>query len=70
MHFNYFASVNDDISDTIMHNMLSLTSKEKKLYVKSDELAQKVAVGKTLAEATIKAMTQRFIHSSIHPIDR
>ncbi len=71
-HMHYLSTENHDISDTIIQNAdySSLITEKKTLYVASEELARKWAIGTTLAEATIKATTQRFIQSSIHPIDR
>jgi hypothetical protein len=64
-HLNYVHSENHDISDTMIRNISSLPTANKKLYVEAEDLTQKWGVGKTLAEATIKAMTQKFIHSSV-----
>ncbi len=69
---HYLVSEHHDISDMIAShtNCSSLTTKEKRLYVSSEELAKKWSVGKTLAEATLKVTTQKFIRAPIHPIDR
>jgi hypothetical protein len=61
-----------EIADTIdaKLNFSSLTTEQKKLYVSPEELAKRWAVGKNLAEATVKATTQSFIRANLHPIDR
>jgi hypothetical protein len=43
---------------------------KKQLFVDGVELAKKWAVGRKLTEDTIKASTQLFIHSAIHPIEQ
>jgi hypothetical protein len=67
------ASINveyDDYSDTLMHKISSATIKKKQLFINGDKLADKWAVGKNVAEVTVKATTQLFIRSALHPVDR
>ena len=71
-NISYLASGNPEICDTIEYNLNSSSMKtsNKDLYVKPKELASKWAIGPNLAEATVKATTQKFIRSAVHPIDR
>jgi hypothetical protein len=47
-----------------------MQSSNPQLHVQPEELAQRWAVGKTMAEDTIQATMQKFIRSALHPIDR
>ncbi len=54
----------------INSNCSSLTTSDNQLYVSSKELAKKWAIRKSLAKATVKVTTQKFIWATLHPIDR
>jgi hypothetical protein len=71
-NMSYLTAENDEVIDAMERNLnnSSITTTNKELYVKPEELASKWAIGEKLAEATVKATTQRFIRSAIHPIDR
>jgi hypothetical protein len=71
-NISYLTSENPEICDTIVYNLnsSSIQTSNKDLYVKPKELASKWAIGPNLAEATVKATTQRFIRSAVHPIDK
>jgi hypothetical protein len=51
-------------------NISSATTVKKQLFEDAAELAKRWAVGKKLAEDTIKASTQLFICSAIHPVEQ
>jgi hypothetical protein len=70
---NYISSNEHEIIDTIQEDMYcinAIQSSKPQLYVQPEELAHKWAIGKVMAEDTIKATTQKFIRRSLHPIDR
>ena len=52
-----------------MINIFSATTVKKQLFVDATELAKRWAVGKKLAEDTVKASTQLFTRSAIHPVE-
>jgi hypothetical protein len=60
----------DYYSDTIMRKISTTHTVTKQLFVDGNQLASKWAIGKNVAEMTVKATTQLFIRSALHPIDR
>jgi hypothetical protein len=71
-NISYLTSENPEICDAIEYNLnsSSIQTSNKDLCVKPKELACKWAIGPNLAEAKVKATTQKFKRSAVHPIDR
>jgi hypothetical protein len=72
-NISYLMTKDFEIWDTIEQNLngFGINTYDKVLYNKPEDTAIKWAIGKNLAEATVKAPTQCFIKSAVHhPIDR
>ncbi len=68
-----------EYSDTVLKTIHDMTSQRetasvkvnaKNLYIKEQELATKWAIGLKDTSSKVKAITQKFIRSSLHPIER
>jgi hypothetical protein len=51
-------------------NMSQVNVKDKSLFLSSEQLARTWAIPESIARDTIKATTQNFIRSALHPIER
>jgi hypothetical protein len=67
---NYIFSQEHEMIYSIQANISAMKSSNPQLHAQPEELAQRWAVGKTMAENMIQATTKKFIRSALHPIDR
>lgn len=69
---SYYRDPTVDYTDVIhngIQSILAASSGKRKAQVSAEQLAKKWAVGQQVAKDTIKATTQSFVRSAMHPIE-
>jgi len=70
---SYYRDVTFDLTDKMYYKLeliiASTTTCSRRLQATSEDLSKRWAVGKQVASDTVKATTQAFIRSAVHPIE-